>query len=326
MSLSFFQSEIRKALEKFSLIIPKTKNILFKKEPLIDNIVKSLIFFSNNKIGAILVFENNDNLKPYIQNEIRLNSDLSYPLLISIFNKESPLHDGAVIIDKNKLKYASAHLPLGEEYSNAIKRGTRHRAGTVITSETDAFSIIVSEETGKISLAEKGNLKYDISIDEIIKKLNFYFNNSPNKIKEIIFKKTNYKSIIKLFLIIFFSLIITSGFWIQNNLSKAKIQKIIEIPIEFKNLKDELIITSPSTLKAKITISAAEPELKFFDETKTKMTVDLTDFDNGIYNISLIKENISNIPKTIEVINIEPKLIRFKLIPKSTETPLTNKN
>lgn len=316
-----FQSEIRKALEKFSLIIPQTKNIIFKKEPLIDSLIKSLKFFSTNKIGALLVFENKDNLKPYIQNEVRLNSDLSYPLLISIFNKESPLHDGAVIIDKNKLKYAGVHLPLGEDYSNIIKRGTRHRAGVIITSETDAFSIIVSEETGEISLAEKGNLKYNTDINEIIQRLNFYFNSGQNKLKEIIYKKINYRSILKLLFLSCLSLIITLGFWILNNSSKAKIQKIIEIPIEFKNLKDDLMIALPSTLKTKITISAPESEFRFFDETKPKLIIDLKDFDEGIYNLSLLKENLTNIPKTIEVINAEPKLIKFKLVVKATETP-----
>jgi diadenylate cyclase len=321
-----FQTEIRKALEKFSLIIPKTKNIIFKKRPLIDTIIKSLKFFSTNRIGSLLVFENNDNLKSYIQNETRINADLSYPLLVSIFNKESPLHDGAVIIDKNKLKYAGAHLPLGEEYFNTLKRGTRHRAGTFITSETDAFSIIVSEETGQISLAEKGNLKYNVTFDEVVQKLNLYFNNGQSRIKETLFKEINYKSILKLFFIFLLSLIITFSFWIQQNFNKAKIQKIIEIPIEFRNLKDSLVIASPSTLKAKVIISAFETEFNFFDETKSKLIIDLNDFDEGIYNLSLNKENIINIPKTIEVINLEPKLIKFKLLPKATETSTTKNN
>lgn len=321
VTIIIFQSEIRKALEKFSLIIPKTKNIILRKEPLIDAIVKSLKFFATNKIGALLVFENNDNLKPYIQNEIRLNSDLSYALLVSIFNKESPLHDGAVIIDKNKLKYAGAHLPLGEDYSNVLKRGTRHRAGTVITSETDAFSIIVSEETGEISLAENGNLQYNVNLNEVVQKLNLYFNGDQSKIKEIISKRINYKVVLKLLFLFSLSLIITLGFWVQQNLNKAKIQKIIEVPIEFRNLKDNLIITSPSTLKAEITISAPETEFKFFDETKPKLIIDLKDFEEGIYNLSILKENLTNIPKTIEIINTEPKLIRFKLASKATETP-----
>lgn len=316
-----FQSEIRKSLEKFSLIIPKTKNIIFRKEPLIEAIIKSLKFFSNKKIGALLVFENNDSLRPYIQNEIRLNSDLSYALLASIFHKESPLHDGAVIIDKNKIKYAGAHLPLGEEYFESFKRGTRHRAGTIITSETDSFSIIVSEETGEISLAEKGNLKYNIDLNEIIQKLNFYFNGNKRKIKEIILNKFNYKSVFKLLFLFSLSLIITLGFWVTQNLNKVKIQKIIEVPIEFHNLKDNLVITSPSTLKSKITISSNETEFKFFDETKSKLIIDLKEFEEGVYNLSILKENLTNVPKTIEIINVEPKLIKFKLVPKATETP-----
>ncbi len=133
-----------------------------------------------------------------------------------------------MIIDKNKLKYAGAHLPLGEDYSNVLKRGTRHRAGTVITSETDAFSIIVSEETGEISLAENGNLQYNVNLNEVVQKLNLYFNGDQSKIKEIISKRINYKVVLKLLFLFSLSLIITLGFWVQQNLIRQKFKKLLK--------------------------------------------------------------------------------------------------
>ncbi|MCS7200852.1 MAG: diadenylate cyclase CdaA [Patescibacteria group bacterium] len=313
-----FQPEIRKVLEKFSFSITQAKNLITKKEFFIEAITKSLQFFSQNRIGALLVFENNDNLKPYIQNEVRLNAELSYYLLISIFNKESPLHDGAVIINKNRIKYAGAHLPIGEEYQNFSKRGTRHRAGTVITSETDSFSIIVSEETGQFSLAKEGKLQYNVDLEKIVKNLNQYFTGNKKNLTSILKEELSYRSIFRLIIVFMISLSLTLGFWISYNYNKPKIQKIVEMPIEFKNLKDNLIITSPSTLKIKVTLSALENNFRFFDETKTKLVIDLKEFEEGIYNITPLKEDLLNIPEEIEIINLEPKLIKFKLIQKPT--------
>lgn len=312
-----FQPEIRKILEKLGLIIsPPSKLLNFKKELIIENIVNAIDFFSKNKIGAILVFERNDNLSYYLQDEVYLNSEISSPLLLTIFNKGSALHDGAVIIDKNKIKYAGAYLPSGIGSLNIDKRGTRHKAGTAITAETDAFSIIVSEETGEISLAEKGVLKTNLNINEIIEVLNNYYFpvNEDQRFKSVFINKFILKNLTKFLMFFLLSFLIIFTLWSFTNYDKTKIQRIVEIPIEFKNLDDNLNIEKPSALSVKLTVSGLKTDFKFFNPTQAKVLINLQDFEEGNYSLSLNKENIVDIPKSIEILNIEPKIIKFRLI------------
>ena len=106
-------------------------------------------------------------LKSYMENGHILNARLSYDLLVTIFQPETPLHDGAVIIQGGKIAAAGCFLPLSEQTDIRRSFGTRHRAALGLAEETDALVLVVSEETGAISLAYDANLYYDLSIDEI---------------------------------------------------------------------------------------------------------------------------------------------------------------
>ncbi|GIW65586.1 MAG: ABC transporter permease [Candidatus Parcubacteria bacterium] len=123
-----FQRELRIFLEQIAIIVPKRKKNLNNKDVLIDNILNAIKYLSQNKIGAILVFEKNITLDSIIQGAKLLNSEISTELIITIFNKNSPLHDGAIIIKNDKIKYASAHLPLPDFYDYNQRLGTRHRS------------------------------------------------------------------------------------------------------------------------------------------------------------------------------------------------------
>lgn len=214
-----FQKEIRRFI--FSLKIPLISLGKIHKHPkeesIIHEILEALEYFSQNKIGAILVFKNIDELIDVISGGVPLNSEINSKILISIFQKESPLHDGAVIIDKNKIKYASVILPHSEHLPPPLTEGTRHRAGLGITEESDAFSIIVSEETGKISFAQNGKLYYDISLDFIKDKLLDYY--------ELLQKKVSLKTLLSfqsISLIYLLALIFSFLLWLINNLNKFK--------------------------------------------------------------------------------------------------------
>jgi uncharacterized protein (TIGR00159 family) len=214
-----FQKEIRRAI--FSLKIPlfplRKIHKHAKEESIIHEILEALEYFSQNKIGAILVFKNVDELVDLISGGVPLNSEINSKILISIFQKESPLHDGAVIIDKNKIKYASVILLHSEHLPPPLTEGTRHRAGLGITEESDAMSIIVSEETGKISFAQNGKLYHDVSLDFIRDKLLDYYEFPQEKV----YLKTllKFQSIIFVYLL---ALLFSFLLWLINNLPKFK--------------------------------------------------------------------------------------------------------
>jgi diadenylate cyclase len=153
-----FQPEIRRALAHMG----ETQFLTFTKaEELksLEEIVKASISLANRKIGALMVIERETSLKDFVEVGTPLDAKVSKELLMSVFHPTSPIHDGAVIIKGNRIAAAGCFLPitLSSELSKAL--GTRHRAGIGLTEETDAVAIIVSEETGFISMALDGRLE-----------------------------------------------------------------------------------------------------------------------------------------------------------------------
>jgi uncharacterized protein (TIGR00159 family) len=135
----------------------------------IRQITGALSSLSKTRTGALIVFANDTNLEGIISGGVSLDANISQSLLESIFNKESPLHDGAVIVGKEKIQRASCVLPVSENTDLPKGVGLRHRAGVGITEKAQVTCFIVSEETGKISLAKEGNLKTANDFNEVEK-------------------------------------------------------------------------------------------------------------------------------------------------------------
>jgi len=132
-----------------------------------DDIVLAANLFYQNQTGALMVIEREIGLRTYIESGVPLDARLSYDLLATIFRPSAPLHDGAVIIQKDRIAAAACFLPLSMNPVLSTQLGTRHRAGIGVTEETDAIAVIVSEETGSISLAVGGKIERELSIDQL---------------------------------------------------------------------------------------------------------------------------------------------------------------
>ncbi|MHC4916434.1 MAG: diadenylate cyclase, partial [Planctomycetota bacterium] len=122
---------------------------------------------SKRKIGALIAIEREVGLRQVIEGGTRLNSEVTSELLGSIFYPNTPLHDGGVVIRMNRVAAAGCLFPLSENPKLQRELGTRHRAAVGLTEETDAVTVVVSEETGKVSVAVKGDLMHDLSVDEL---------------------------------------------------------------------------------------------------------------------------------------------------------------
>ncbi|MAZ40881.1 TIGR00159 family protein [bacterium] len=167
-----FQKEIRRFFEWFS--IPKEGLLRFKRNKntagLAQKISQAVNAMIKEHVGALIVLAGVHPLEHSIEGGIELGGKVSVPLLLSIFNTETPGHDGAVIIEDGKIKYFGAHLPLAQKVEGLTRAGTRHRAATGLTEETDALVIVVSEERGIVSLAQNGHIKQvskDVFIDRV---------------------------------------------------------------------------------------------------------------------------------------------------------------
>ena len=147
-----FAAEIRHALGRLGRSLSMSR-LGGRRVETYDDIVLAATLFAKNKTGALIIIERQDGLGSSIDSGVALDANLSYDLLATIFQQKGPLHDGAVIVQRDRIAAAACFLPLATDPQLSSELGTRHRAGIGITQETDAIAVIVSEETGRISIA-----------------------------------------------------------------------------------------------------------------------------------------------------------------------------
>lgn len=170
-----FQPEIRRGLEqigtnKFTHYFGMEKDIATKTREDIYKIVIAVEEMAKTKTGALIVIQRDISLSDTIESGISIDSEISPQLLVNIFVPKTPLHDGAVVIKNNRIAAAATILPLANNQDISKDLGTRHRAGVGISKETDAIAIIVSEESGKVSIAKDGTLIADVK-EETLKQI-----------------------------------------------------------------------------------------------------------------------------------------------------------
>ena len=169
-----FQSEIRQALIYFA---NRLRFPILKRQrgqfggSVYDEIVLAATTLATEKIGALIVIERNVGLRNFVDAGVQLDARISYDLLVSIFNTAAPLHDGAVIVQNERIAAASVFLPLTKNPSISRELGTRHRAAIGVTEGSDAISIVVSEETGLITYVEAGEVRRNLDTTQLRKLL-----------------------------------------------------------------------------------------------------------------------------------------------------------
>ncbi|WP_138494917.1 diadenylate cyclase CdaA [Paenibacillus pinistramenti] len=168
-----FQPELRRGLEQLGRgkLFSRTSADEEEFTRMVSHIIKAVNYLSRRKIGALIVFERETGLNEYVESGIPTQSLISSELLINIFIPNTPLHDGAIIIQGTRITAAACYLPLSENPFISKELGTRHRAAIGISEVGDAMAIVVSEETGQISLALDGQVVRDINEESLISKL-----------------------------------------------------------------------------------------------------------------------------------------------------------
>ena len=164
-----FQPEIRNVLDSIgrSQLLGRHKVLTVdEREKVVYEIMQAVEYMKRNRIGALMVIERDYSLSQYIENANKLFADISSELLISIFFPNKPFHDGAVIIEGDRITCAGSVLPTSMNQSISKRLGTRHRAALGISEVSDAISVVVSEETGRVSIAMDGELNYNLTLED----------------------------------------------------------------------------------------------------------------------------------------------------------------
>ncbi|WP_261807411.1 diadenylate cyclase CdaA [Lapidilactobacillus luobeiensis] len=178
-----FQPEIRRALERLgrNQIFATSHKENDDVNHLVEGLDKAIQYMSKRRIGALITIQMNTGLEDYIETGIPLDADVSGELLINIFIPNTPLHDGAVIIRDNKIAVAAAYLPLSESNMIPKELGTRHRAAVGISEVTDALTLVVSEETGAVTITKNSQLMHDLSREDYLKFLHVHLDPPESK-------------------------------------------------------------------------------------------------------------------------------------------------
>ncbi|PPA71116.1 diadenylate cyclase CdaA [Jeotgalibacillus proteolyticus] len=169
-----FQPELRRALEQLGrgkLFARGNLQENEERDRLVEAVTKSVSYMAKRRIGALITFEKETGMGDYIETGIQMDSHLTSELLINLFIPNTPLHDGAVIIQKNRIAAAACYLPLSESPFISKELGTRHRAALGVSEVTDSITVVVSEETGGVSFTANGELQRNLELEEFSKLL-----------------------------------------------------------------------------------------------------------------------------------------------------------
>lgn len=183
-----FQPELRRALEQLgkSRLVPtifSDENQQSFQEEVIDAIVQSAFDMSKVKTGALIVLEGKIDLTDYIRTGITIDAATTAPLLVQIFEHNTPLHDGAVILRKGRVMAATCYLPLSDNMNVSKELGTRHRAALGLSEVSDALVVVVSEETGGVSVARAGRLRRRLNAEELREEIESFRGDAPEQKK-----------------------------------------------------------------------------------------------------------------------------------------------
>ncbi len=308
-----FQRELRKLFELIG-ILGMRKKILFLAENELKIVTGVASEFSRNKIGALIIFPGLEPIDRHIEGGVYLNGRISKQVLLSIFDKNSPGHDGALVVEGDKIKKFGVHLPLADNIEISKRYGTRHRAALGLSERTDALSLVVSEETGMISLARGGKLSAVKNPEELEEKLeNFFKEKFPRE------EGGRYKKLIKRNIVpIAISLGLALVFWVAFNFQSTVVQKNFLAPVEFKNLPQNLAIENLSDSEIVLTLSGLDRDFKILDPGSLKISVDIAGMEPGWHKVLVEKEIIKK-PSDFKIVKTEPVSVKFTLAAKKEE-------
>jgi uncharacterized protein (TIGR00159 family) len=303
-----FQADIRRAIEQFvvwSAFHAKRRSLASSQTT--DTLIEAVQKLAENKIGALLVIKGKEPLDRHIRGGVSLNGRISFPLVYGLFNTESPTHDGAVIIEGERIDKFAVYLPLTQHVKEGGEAGTRHAAGVGLSEVSDAFVIIVSEERGTISIAEHGKLEVLSSAAMLTDRINKFYNyvQPPKKsIHRFAWLRRNFGFKV-------LSLLLTCMLWLFFAYRAETIHRTFMAPIEWRNAPSAMMIETPKPMEARITLSGTQRDFNF-DPNSLVLSLDLAEAHDGIQDIAITEGNIINKPLGLTVNQIDPRMIKLK--------------
>ena len=300
-----FQTDIRRALERLVTMQMRTRHGILSSSQTLDVLVESAARLAHDQVGALLVLKGLENLDRHIRGGIALNGRVSMPVLHAIFQTASPSHDGAVIIGGEWIERYAAYLPLSQHLKEGTEAGTRHAAAIGLSEVCDALIVVVSEERGTISVAERGELDMLGSAGELKSRLEkFYARVTPVKTATSRLDWFRNNLLLKIAAVGCAALL-----WYLLARQDTMVLRPFTIPVECRNIPPSYIIDKPDVTEIHVSLSGQE-RLFNFNPAALSVAIDLGNVRDGMQEYPLSKQNIINLPPNLRVTQIDPRKLR----------------
>ena len=300
-----FQEEIKHFLEQLAsrsmVRNPRSKKLIPIARKDVDILVRTLSALARDRIGAIVVLRGKDPIVRHLVGGTDLDGEVSEPLLRSIFDPDSPGHDGAVIVDGNRVAEFSTHLPLSKNVRMLQGRGTRHAAALGLSELTDALCLIVSEERGTISVARNGNIRVNRDADDLQNTLDHFFEEvSPSRDGKTwygFFKKNYREKAI--------AIAVTIVLWVFFVFGSKAGYRTYLVPVRYVDLPSNLAVTSILPAEVELTFSGSRRSFVFVNGDDFSVELSLRDVSRGARTRSIPRSNIL-FPKGLTLESVQP--------------------
>lgn len=264
-------------------------------------------------VGALVVFPGRETIETYITEGIELDAKISKNIMLTLFNTATPTHDGAIIIDNNRIKKLGVYLPLSKDREQLKKYGARHRAALGLSERTDALCLVISEEKGSVAVTHEGKLETVADRRELIAILERFIRKHSGKAAEPfllklwrIMKSTLITSLSSLIIAIF----LWSLFSYPN---LGIIQRSFIVPVQFSSVPENLVAENVKPQEIIATFSGRSQDFQLLETEKLTLSIDLKDITKPGSHRMAVSENDLKFPPSLSLNRLEPKEIRFKL-------------
>lgn len=307
-----FQQEIREVLGSISLppfLFGRSEGLTSKA---LDKITEASFRMADKGMGGLIVLQRRDDLDEFTHGKTLIDSEVNEDMLISIFNPQSPLHDGAVIIQGDRIRYATALLPVSQSTILPKEWGTRHRAGLGITEVSDAECIIISEERKEVLFAYGGKIEKKEGKEQLKERVSGPSSSRDRKDRETRWLQRLFNDLpAKAFFLFLVSLL-----WIfVIGIRQGEIS--FTIPVEYYSIPHRLEISGEPLKEIKVRLKGSQRLLSSLNPNQIRTQVDLSKAHPGTNQVVLSEANI-NVPSGITVSSLYPRNIKVQLSPIST--------
>lgn len=301
-----FQEDIRRSFVRVASFGKWRRARTDATDEHLDVLVEIVFELAKKKIGALLAVQGKEPLDRHVRGGVAVDARISKALLDSIFDPHSMGHDGAVIIDQDRISQFAARLPLSDNSAEIRSRGTRHSAALGMSEVSDAMVAIVSEERGEVSVAERGKLSKIATPVELKRRLERFMHRvRPRKRADLRQRLLVENSGLKVA-----AILVACIAWFLVSFEAETVQKTFVVPVEYRNLPDTVDIDDAAPSEARLTLTGLERAFNLLVPSTLKVSLDLSTIEEGLQQI-VIDESHVKLPSNLALFRSVPRVVSF---------------